>query len=199
MLSGDLYQIKDFQIMNGDATNPFLNVYYYRCQVPDPAMDAGDVEAEFQATVGLALLEVQSAFLQHVNHEVTNLMSLVDFISVGFVPPSGTGVNGGGFLPNALAWSFIYRRASLASRNGWKRIGGLPSDQVVNAAPVAGMLIKLQALADAMEATMTVGDAELRPVIVRKTPIVGGGTTYTHFAITGVSYDKIGTQNTRKR
>jgi len=196
---GDIYQIKDTQLLNGDAENPFLNVYYYRCTVADGDVGAIEVEAEFEGTVGLEVIKVQSSYIQHIQHEVVNLQSLVDFTSTGFVPPAGTGLLGGSFMPPTNCWSFIYHRASLASRNGWKRIGGLPSDQVINGAPSGAMLVKLQALADVLEATMTVGDAQLKPVIVRKTPVEDSAPIYSAFAITGVSYDKVGTQNTRKR
>lgn len=196
---GDVYQIRDYQVMAGDNSNPFLNVYHYEVVLTSVTMDASSVEAAFQGTVGVNVRNVQSTSLQHTLHEVINLMDPTDFISIGFTPPAGQGAVAGDYLPNANCFSFIYRRATRVVRNGWKRIGGLSEASVQNGGAAVGTIVDLTAIATAMESQLVIGAGVLEPRIVRITGPVGGPFVYTPFPISGVDYMYVGTQNTRKR
>jgi len=196
---GDIYEIRDIQVLNGNFANPILNVYHYFTAVGDATQDASDVEVDFAGVVSPTLYAIQSQFMQHVTHEVINLQNPTDFVSIGFVPPAGQGTQAGEYLPPANCWSFIYQRSTTVVRNGWKRICGIVEGAQVNGFAAAGQLGVLNAAAAAMASTLTVGAAVLQPIILRKIPSGGGGTTYFPFQISGVQYRAIGTQNTRKR
>lgn len=196
---GDIYQIKDFQLLNDNTSNPFLNVYYYRVSTADVGITAAAVASKFSTTLLPKLLLIQSSALQHINLEVTNLMSLVDFTSMGFSPGSADGARSADFAPASVAWSFIYRRASLSSRNGWKRIGGVAVADISNGEAISGILTALDTAGDFMDDGMVIGSGQLDPVITRKTIIEGHTVTYQAFPVNECSYLKIGTQNTRKR
>lgn len=196
---GDLYQIKDFQILDGNISNPILNVYFYKVVTADAGINASAVGNKFIDTLLAKVITVQASDILHTTVEVTNVNSLVDFATLSVDPGDGTGLRGVDYLPATNCWSFIYRRASLASRNGWKRIAGIdPVDQSDGAA-TGSIIGLLDTLGDFMDDGMVIGAGQLDPVIARRTPVVGGGVIYSAFPVFECSYVRIGTQNTRKR
>lgn len=193
MAVGNRYRLIDTMDFIGDQTNPLLNVYYF-LQTAGVG-NASNLANEWINDVLPDVRAVQSVGIVHRTIDVINMDSPADFFQV-VLAANNVGLRPGDGLPVFTAWAFRYLRASMVSRHGAKRIAGLAEpDQ--NAGEAVGAIIPLlNALAVRLGTAIVDGlGNSWEPRIGRVAP----PAPFSSFAITGVSYIRISTQNTRKR
>jgi len=200
MPSGDLYQLVDEQIYVTEDDNPALNVYAYLQTAG--AGNAIAIAAAWISTILPTIVAFQSTAVGHRLLTVTNLDDPSDFLEAPITSEDGNGTQSGDCLPRYNAFSFFYARATRASRNGWKRIMGIPESVQVNGEVTnSGELTALAACAAALQNPLTDEDANSwSPRIYRRArPDASPPVERADFGISGVSYQGLTTQNTRKR
>lgn len=200
MASGNLYTLLDRQIYVAEDGNPAFNLYcFLQTAGSGGALALADA---FRGTILPLVVGIQSVAVGHSDLIVTNLDVPEDFIDSPVSSEDGTGTQTGDCLPRYNAFSMFYARSTRASRNGWKRIMGVPESVQVNGVVTnAGELTALAALAAALAAGMIDGSANAwSPQIYRKAqPDHTPPIDRANFGISGVSFKGLTTQNTRKR
>lgn len=195
-VQGDLLQCIDNQVYLGQQV---LNVYYYRYILAAPAAD-GYLEAingAFESTVLTPVRAMQTIYLEHVSREWKNLSNGVDLFVDGTVLAGTNAGDSSAQEPSFVSAGFILRRESLATRNGYKRIAGLLSDDINGNSWVGGSTITNN-IEVALASDLTLGIVPtVEPVIVKR-PIVPPVSSYVYASIGSASFRSIGTQNTRK-
>jgi len=181
---------------------PTRNVFYY-LQTNGVADAAQELIDAFMNDVLQAVRATVTTATIYTNIFCKNLDNLEDFASFT-ISPSQAGNVDADTLPPFVCWSYIYRRATLAVHNGWKRFAGVPETfQDGGVAAGGGTSALLVAVADSLEdALSNVAGDSFNPVIMRKTRVPATGPLdhydYEEFPCAGVDYVHIGTQNTRK-
>jgi len=199
MATDDRFELVMSGLCLGKATR---NVFYW-VQTNGAALASGILQVQFAAEIQQAIRAVCSVQWQLYEVFVKNLDNDDDFAVQGY--PSGQAGNiAGECNPPFVTWSLIYRRSTLAVRNGWKRFAGVAESWSENGVLVAGtptttMNVLAAALGDPVDDGI---GTTFNPVIMRKTrqPLVGPFESflYEEFPMGEVEYAHIGSQNTRK-
>lgn len=192
--SNDVLQVIDFQTYLG---RQILNVYYYRYIIITPAVDP--VYDSFYAAFKAAVLDnvklIQLTSLTHTTVQVTNVTNGVDIRSYTVNETGNITSGSGNNLPSFVSAGFIYRRSSLTTRNGYKRIGGL-SESFMDGNTFTFPTGAQTAIQNGMALTLQLGllDA-FEPVIYRPATLVDPAVVNS---VGVVQFTQVGTQNTRK-
>lgn len=196
--TGDLLEFRAVQTYLGQT---MLNVYHYR------VLDSFGLLPDYLDTLANLFCEqvldvvrlVQVDAVQYVSVECKNLSNGIDIHSEPYDPTGGMGVVATeNLMPSFVALGFLLRRESAATRNGYKRIGGLTEEAVVgNTWNGTGSLITNaeNALASDVFAGIV---SILEPVIVQRPITVPVGTTYVYSSIGSAKFRGVTSQNTRK-
>lgn len=194
---GDLVQIVDIQTLLGQT---LMNVWYYRCTV---AVDDGVETLEQLASfLRLSVLDeitaIQVTGLLHTQRQVKNLTNGIDFFVDATVDPGQVSTSGTDALPSFISAGFMLVRSSLATRNGYKRFGGLPESMVAgNASAIpTGLVDNIESAI--VQTPVLLNAAEFEPVIVKRPIPEPGGGDYVYSTVSACQFRGIGTQNTRK-
>lgn len=194
---GDLIQITDFQTYLGQVC---LNVFYYRWFTA-PAIGNEYLEAlwtEYRSDVMDQMIKLQVEQVVHNNLQVKNLSNGVDFYEDD---PNRTGLidaPDSEILPSYVALGFKLIRDSLVTRNGSKRIVGVPEGNVSGNTYV-GLGVDIESFENALVGRLSVGIIEVAAPIIVKRPITPPvGDTYIYSSVNGASFSGMSTQNTRK-
>lgn len=175
--------------------NPFYNMYGYRSNlvVIDELNQFAD---QFIATIVPPVTDIMS---------VSSYILTVEFYELngtGYVARTGTGVTTRGArtgetMPGFCAWGFQYLRAATGDRSGSKRIGTISETDVVNGVAATGVSAVLNACADALAAPIQFGviDTWFPEILERPVP---PSTVWGSHPISGVTYKRVTTQNSRK-
>lgn len=193
---GNIIQIIDTQTYLGQEV---LNVYHYRCTAvsPTPTDPYGNLLDMFDVDVVENVAEIQMSNLLHVSREARNLSNGLDFAINSSVIPGGMSTDTHQELNSFTSAGFLLQRSSLATRNGYKRVGGLSETDVVGNDWV-GETTRLDDIEGAFAMTIT---AELgvtfQPIILKagSDPLTED-PIYSNVAT--ASFRGIGTQNSRK-
>lgn len=171
-----------------------LNRYYYR-QISAGTVGLDDVVNAWLAQVGAELQTVLSGNTAMVEIEAINLNDLADFYTTDVI--GWTGAIAGDTMPPFTTWYYKYERASREFRPGRKSFGLLAEGSVVDGVAIGSILPDLNTLATALEDNLTtpVAGGTLSPVLAREAIGVG---VLAWTGVTGVSYQAVSTQNTRK-
>lgn len=161
----EVFELKDFQTI---GTNSVLNVYAYMLRAGQPSPTAADVAQGFEDDVITPMLAFQHDTLEHVNIEIRELLTDDNFADV---PVDLFGTRVGSEEMNFVALSVKLNRGTRATRNGFKRIGGMVKDDVVqNLFTVAYVDAFVAAMNNPMlEIEAPASTALLDLVILRKT------------------------------
>lgn len=189
-----LYMLTDQQAYRSQTV---LNVYGY--EVVDGSTPSAEALCTLFTNVVIdAMTPVQTDDFQHVGIEAFNTTDPSDFFALTYDTAIGGEVSGDG-MPPFVAFSFIINRATRLTRNGWKRIGGVPEAANEDGATASAYLTLLGTLADAIAQDLVDPEGNVyRPRIVHRTVVAGVPVAYTPYPISGVGYKYISSQNTRK-
>lgn len=198
VITGDLLQIVDEQEYLGEQV---LNVYYYRW-FSAPSVDNGvypTLLTWFFDNVVSVVSDLQNQGLEHVRLEVKNLSNGIDFAEdtiseFGSYPGAEAD-----YLPSFNCLSFKLVRDSLVTRNGAKRICGLV-DGMVNGNDYVGNMDFVNAYRAAILEQPNIGLISVAAPVIVKRPIEPPvGLAYPYSSVVDVSFQGLGTQNTRKK
>lgn len=178
-----------------------INVYYYRVTSIAPLggtyMDWFD--SEFQGKVLADVRNVQANLLNYDSIIYRNLSNGVDLLEKSVDLDGLVATTSSTAMPSFVAFTWLLRRETLATRNGYKRFAGI-NDATVdgNNTNISSTLIDAVSVALAEDFTATaVTFAE--PVIVRKPLLQPAGTSYVYSSIGSASFLGVSTQQSRKR
>lgn len=123
MVVGDIISIKDNQVLSGQS---LMNVYYYRVKtlIVEGEDYLGDIAQVFWDAVGGSLREVQHGELTHNNLLVENVTNGLEFATYPVLENGSVG--SGHCMASFDAYSLKLNRATKLTRNGSKRIAGVP-------------------------------------------------------------------------
>ena len=195
--NGDLIQVIDYQTYLGQQ---MLNVYYWRVTALAGLADGylEEFGVWFNNNILPKVCQVQVPGVQHLNRDWRNLSNGVDLYVDGEVVPGQNPAPEANWLPSFVSLGFLLQRESLATRNGYKRIGGLDETDIEGNTWV-GNPVWITDLEDVLAQDLMAGIAVVaEPIIVHRpiTPPVGA---YTYSSIGSARFRGIGTQNTRKQ
>lgn len=176
--------------------NEYLNVFGYDSQ----ALILDELNAFADAFLDQVLpdiLDVLSDDMKFTRLEVYNVSDGVGYVDRS-IDPVEVGVRTGNSMPRFVAWGFKYQRDAIGKRSGGKRFGKLVESDQDNGLPTEAFEPTLAALASTLGSPLMVGIIETWfPVILERKP--AGVYPWTKHDIAGVVFDKITSQNTRKR
>lgn len=197
MAATNLYLLLDLQNYAGGIGDN-MNAYCYLQTAG--AGDWNDLNLAWITTVLPAVLAIQSAAVQHMSLETTNLNDPADFGTAGYAGAQ-VGGRGGDGISAFVNWAFQYTRTTRAVRNGAKRIMGVAEPDQANGVAVGGIVALLNAAAVAFNTTLTdLSGNAWSPRILRRANLAHvPPVLQASFPISGVQYTRISTQNTRKR
>jgi len=189
MAIGNHYILIDLQVVD---SMEMLNVYAY--EQTTGSGDSSALAAAYVDSILPSMKAFQSSGLEHIKVQVTNKEVPSDFTELA------TAVSGeisGERLPPFCAFSVQLSRASRASRNGHKRVGGVPEVSQQQGTLSSGALAQLQTYADAIAAPLVDSDGN------SWTPKIWRRLSATHaedfFPINaGIASNNVTSQNTRK-
>lgn len=195
-LLGDLLQFTVFQTLAGQQC---LNVYYYRVTSLTGFTNDGyePLLGEFITQVILPTQDFQSVHVQYDSVEVRNLSNGVDFFNVSYAPGFATGDITGDVLPSYVTYTFRLVRETLATRNGYKRIAGVPESAGSANGFTPGTTL-IQAYTDAVSADLVLGLVTIAEPVIVKRPISVPAGDYVYSSIGSADFRGVGSQNTRK-
>lgn len=178
-----------------------MNVFYYRYDfIADPAGDwLENANTQFVDNVWTPCQSIQAE--QCVTTSITwkDLTGGVDFFVDSTARPGGiSGSPDNALEPSYVSVGFLLRRNSLATRNGYKRFGGLISSNI-DGNEFVDYGTSVDDIIAALQYEILGGlTPVLFPVIVKR-PLPGAGDPYVYSGVQTVEFRGLGTQNTRKR
>lgn len=205
MAVGDKFVVTLTAYYNDDLAqaNPIINVFAY--EGVNGAPNAASLDTGFSGSIIPALGVIQTTNLTYNLLEVINLDNPSDFSLSAL---SDVGTRAGQYLNPFVGWEFQFIRAVRGIHHGRKTIAGIAETDINNGAADSGINAALLAAAAAMESTILQGGNEYTPKIWRRagnyapysgTPPVGTPYPDTFYPISGVVYNRVSTQNSRKR
>lgn len=122
--TGDILKITANQTLLGQLVQ---NVFFYQCTaIPTSIEPYGPYEyiaTRFNAVWGIGIRSMQSSALLHTVYRVDNVTNGIDF---GEYTVNTAGGISGEVAPSFTAINFLLRRTTGITRNGSKRLGGVP-------------------------------------------------------------------------
>lgn len=195
---GDLLQITAFQEYLGQVC---LNVFYFRWSSA-PTVDNSYLEPlwnDFRDEVLDFMIPLQVEQVIHNNLQIKNLSNGVDFYEddpnlTGSIEAPDTEI-----LPSYFALGFKMIRDSLVTRNGSKRIVGVPEGNV-SGNEYVGDPVAISDFENALVANLEVGLVTVAfPIIVKRPIPTPAGSDYVYSSVNGAQFQGVTTQNTRKQ
>jgi hypothetical protein len=189
-IAGNIYQVKVHQRL---LSQDLMNVFYYE-QVT-AAGDATELAETVDNEIVDLMLPIQVDDLEHFGVEVINLDDLTDFFTLNVNKFGSTGATES--LPSFVAYAFRLNRTTRETRNGAKRIAGVPEGAVNGNTVVAPFVAPAVTLANAMGAELTAAVTlnRYKPVIHRR-----GSATLPDATndVASCTFLGVSTQNSRK-
>jgi len=179
--------------------NPIYNVFAY--QAVAGTNSANDLAAGFEAAIVPSLTGLVT--VATVMHDITviNLDDPGDFdLRTITIPGTVTGDE----MPMFVGFAFRYNRAIRGIHNGRKTFSVLSELAQNNGEPTASYVTALNAFANVLEGLLVASLADYAPRIWRRAGtynVAGVPTVFpdTFYPISSVSFERISTQNSRKR
>jgi hypothetical protein len=179
-------------LLNGQDIN---NVYYFDQTVPLFG-SCEDLVGAWETEV-LATLEATLSNQLYMNGvRCFNLEDPEDFFEATMDSPGSISADP---LPPFVTATYIYNRASRAVHNGYKRFAGIPETATPDGVTISsGYRTLANALAAALGGEIIGTATNYVPIIFHKTSGAGEPLAGTAFTVANVSFDKIGSQISRK-
>lgn len=205
MEQGDIIEFIDNQQADGYA-KAIKNIYHFRVfsiTTPQDLVVVGqELAMGFMQDRLAAVRAAQSYQINHVSITMNNLTFLQEFAEYSFITDF-RGLDAGEPAPMHLPYSFKLGRNSRLTRNGGKRISGVPEAAIENGRNLAAAY---QPEIDAIETVLQSpwnfeGEdfgAVLSPVIIRR-PANPGVPVVTFTTVVDATFRGFGSQNTRKQ
>lgn len=183
-------------------------VQFYEIENWDAGMVLRDIALQLNALHNAGIASVLSSQLQKTGLELLDVTNGLDFYILN--TPGDTGAVGGQVMPPFVAWSFLQRRTSRVTRNGHKRVPGVPEASVADGVTVfsgtqLGFFKNLFSLSQNVPSETVMGaSGNIQPVIIGRTlnlfgipPTYELDLTKVNF-VAGLEYRAVSSQNSRK-
>lgn len=210
-----LYQVVLTSVVADDASNPFINSFFYVADdlLPSSVVAVNLADAFYDTVVNDAA-GVKSVVATTVDLDSIVVTTPFNPTVLGIKPIAVAGLRTGTAMPRFVAWGFKSERKRADIRAGFKRFGRISETDTAGDVPSSGMLTILNAFADQMSASLSFSDGvetiSAIPVIVKRIPVVVGGETVGYrlpendlelaYSIAdNWTFQSITTQNSRKR
>lgn len=197
-VANDIITITDVQDIDGEEV---LNIYGYQITDVITPFSSEDILNSFLNLVVTDMLDLQANSLTHVELRVFNL---TDGLTLGSLPVGLSGAETGTLIAtNQLAYALKLNRSTAITRNGSKRIAGIPESSVQGNNLTSTALAELEDLADRMGSELDILDGltELGHAI----PVIIGRTATGEYDLTRINpissvtaLNRVTTQNSRK-
>jgi hypothetical protein len=129
---GPVYQIT----VNGTIFDQvFVNVWYYNVPA-GTGLEADAVGSAFKIGILPNICSVQSVAVEYLDMQIIGARDSIDVATIEI--RESVGLVAGDCLPPFAAWSFMYSRANLLMRNGYKRFPGVAETWQLNGEVVEG-------------------------------------------------------------
>jgi hypothetical protein len=197
MATGDKYVVTLQSTFSPDPLNTFVNVFAY--EGAGTGSTASDLYIAFLASIVAGIASIVADAVDFGLTTVVNLDDPADF----YIATAGiSGVRTGQTLPQFNAWEYEYLRATRSVHNGRKSFSVITEgDQANGIADPTFETTDLEPFAVALSSDLLgFASASYIPRIWRRAGTYVSGTfPDTFYPISGVVYNRISTQNTRKR
>jgi len=203
---GDHLRIKDFQTMDNVAGD-VMNVYFYEVlsiTTPVPlSLIADELEAWFYGLFLTAILDIQTASVQHVRVEIDNMDDFLtdSVVIIPAVPVPGAIADN--FAASSTAASFQLVRQNRTTRHGSKRIAGVPDNTVTNNVIIPAsepvFLDAAASMASAQSFLVGVGNTLSMVPVIAKTPVPPATLPTVYNNVIDATFRGIGSQTSRKQ
>jgi len=204
-VAGDLLQVKSFQTLT-NVPGDILNVYWFRVvsmSTPQSLVNiVDDLTAWWFETFIAPMLAMQSNQVVYQRMEISNADNFEDEFAICTPDFPVAGVFPGEYLAPSTAWSFKLVRTTRLTRNGSKRLAGVPEGLATNNLPSSSARVLADDVRLMWEGQIDVPwGAEddimaLQMVIPQTNP--AGGLPIAYNPVSGVVFRGLGSQNSRK-
>lgn len=175
----------------GSDPQELLNVFHYKRSLGTNTSE--ELINQFDDVVMPFLGNLISSYINFNTLEAYSMLDPTDFFARAPATYISGGVSGD-VLPVWNNFSFIYHRPSRAVRNGWKRFPGVPESSQNAGSISGGAITEANNLANKLQDILVSTD-----LTTTYTPGIWSDVLDDFFAVSSVSFQKLGTQNTRKR
>jgi hypothetical protein len=177
-------------------SNEIINVFGYQDIVGAGATES-DLAGNFHIQVLPEIENVCHAAATFTHIEVFNVTNGTGYFDLILSPPE-SGVQTGDKMPTFVAWSYKYPRMLMGKRSGGKRFGPIAESSVSDGHVASGFVSAVNSLATQLATDINYGLTDTwKPVILERKPT--GVFPWTYHDISGVLYEAVSTQNTRKK
>lgn len=174
-----------------------VNVFHYIDTGVGSTAGAQDLYTVFQAVIPDAIADVLALGSIFTSIRVEQVVGGSDFYEQGFAAIEGT--VSADSLPPFVTWTFKYIRSVPGFRHGYKRFSGVPETLQQGGTITAGAVTPLADLADELEGSLGSANGGIWEPIIAYTELNGEPRDpAVYLKPLGVTFDKIGTQSTRK-
>lgn len=170
-----------------------INVFYYA--TADALTTPHDIADDFNAVVLSQLPSICNTF---VHWDLITCNQVKGGSAFTTYPVNVNGLVSGDGLPPFCSWDFTLQRGGVGERNGYKRFAGISENHQINGVAIPAILPSLDTVAAALASNLVVGTDPANPVIRRTQEHHVAFPTPKYYTMSGASYAKIGTQNSRK-
>lgn len=193
----------DFRIVATGVVNSVVckNVFWYKAT--DSAAIAGDLADVFVANVLPAIATVQSSDFEWTALDTYNLVTPSNFDTRAVSIP---GDRSNLAMPNFVCWYIRYYRSTTLTANGRKSIAGVSEGDVTDGVIATALEVTMDLMTDVLASELSdAGDVGYTPCIAKTEPYTNPDTGKTYrvpielFAARSVGYQRVSTQNSRKR
>lgn len=179
--------------------NPIINVFAYECTSGSPT--ANDLFLAFDSNIVPEILDIMAVTGRITNIDILNLDDVGDF---DYNAVLETGTFTGDTLPLFTGFAFTYNRATRGNHNGRKTFAPIAEQAITNGVANGTVTSFLSAVAIKLGALLSGSSADYTPKIWRRAgtyKVAGVPTVFpdTFYGISGVTYTRVSTQNSRKR
>jgi len=179
-----------FEVLSMTGSQPFVNI-------------ASFLISWYEELFSLPIRVMQSSSITHTVLRWNNYSNYVTDFLVQALPPGNSGQQISDFSSSAAAWSFELNRQTRVTRNGSKRIPGLPDILSINNAPTATAITLSEDVIAMLETIPPIdlaagGEIQLA-LVIPKTPVAPATIPTIFNNVTGVTFRGVGSQNSRKQ
>ena len=176
--------------------NEFINVFGYKSFLAVTGEEQALAD-EFTFVVADAVADIISVAMRINRVEVFNVTDGVGYWDKNLSPET-SGTRTGEFVSSFTAWGYRYNRLQQGKRHGYKRFGEISESDTFGNVPTSGMQTVLDTVAGILGLPLNEGIVETWfPVILERKET--GVYPWTSHDILDVTFERITTQNSRKR
>jgi hypothetical protein len=185
--------VYQFRVTGVSISEETIANYYYSASEEVANLDS--LVEPFFTTVITPQLSIMNGNAFYTRLDIVTVKGGIAFASFDFLH---IGTVSGDCLPPNVSYDFTLLRAGVGERNGYKRIAGVSESSQQQGTVTSGILALCALVSAGLSANLEVGE-DAYPPCIRRTKIHRVPQNPPKFyTMSGATYSKIGTQNSRK-